>query len=41
LVNVVPSTQSTLRFMPPLIIGEAEVDAAIGILDHAIVSQRS
>jgi len=29
---------NTLRFMPPLIIGNEEVDGAVGILDKALSS---
>jgi 4-aminobutyrate aminotransferase len=29
--------QSTVRFMPPLMIDEGDVDEAIAILDHSLV----
>jgi 4-aminobutyrate aminotransferase len=28
--------QSTVRFMPPLLIGEADVDEAVGLLEGAL-----
>ena len=32
-----PIGEDTLRFLPPLVIGEAEVDEALGILARVLV----